>query len=326
MKQATWNKPGTSLARSKIFSTTGSNYTDARAPLQFEAIDPRNLNAFPVFGDQALTDFGGAVAIDGDVLVVGDSRYKGEATVEGAAFVYRFVEKRWVEEIVLQVPDSEQVNLELFGLDVDVSGDWIAVAASAGNDAGTGEGATFLWHFNDFRWVFDQAVEGSDLFNHAAIALDGDRLAVGRPKQEGGLLENGRRGSTGGVSLFEYDGTDWQRSATLFPEQPQADCVGDTLGYFGWALDMANGVLIVGSPRHAKRVYSLREMRGEWGCAATRISPQLGNPGWSVAFDGRRAVFGSPLVPRGRRRPWHRSRIRLPRHRSVGTGPGSGKR
>ena len=110
----------------------------------FEArLQPPNLQD----GDQ----FGAAVAIDGDRIVVGAPGHDEAGEDAGSAFVYQFDGMMWVLETQLVAKDG--APMDRFGHAVAVSGDTIAIG-SPGHDAADADvGAAYVFHKEGDTWA-----------------------------------------------------------------------------------------------------------------------------------------------------------------------------
>ena len=74
---------------------------------------------FPADG-AAADEFGTAIALQGDTLIVGSPGDDGGGTNAGAAIVYRRVAGTWERESVLRAPDG--VEFDAFGFSVGLAG------------------------------------------------------------------------------------------------------------------------------------------------------------------------------------------------------------
>ncbi|MEM7310784.1 MAG: hypothetical protein AAF682_29205 [Planctomycetota bacterium] len=168
-----------------------------------------------------LDRFGTAVAIDGDVIVVGAYQWDGAATDQGAAYVFRYNSTSWVEEDILSASAPGQDDL--FGIDVAVSGDVIAVSSSWDDPAGSLSGSAWMFRYDapNMDWVEEQMLVGSntgagDQFG-TSLALDGDLVVIGSP-----FADTGGVTDSGGAYAFRYDPalTTWAEEAELAPDIP----------------------------------------------------------------------------------------------------------
>jgi hypothetical protein len=107
--------------------------------------------------------FGDAVAIDGDTIVVGSpaANEDGVPFRAGAAYVFTGVDGTWVETDILRADDGDQGDF--FGLAVAVDGENIAVGAPGEDDAGDEAGAVYTFRNetddpSDVELAFDLAL------------------------------------------------------------------------------------------------------------------------------------------------------------------------
>lgn len=150
-----------------------------------------------------LDEFGGAVAIDGDIVVVGATGEDGSSTTingpdnnlapeSGAAYVYERTGTTWALTATLKAPNAQEGDL--FGSSIAVSGNTIVIGAwnedgsartvngAFNNDAETG-GAAYVfekvggvWTYHSYLKSFN--LDPEDRFG-TSVAIDGDRIMVG---------------------------------------------------------------------------------------------------------------------------------------------------
>jgi len=200
---------------------------DASGALYPITVDPlvhsETIILYPSVEERAgFLEFGTAVALDGDTLVVGAWDFGGymnnapqgsgveDAPVAQAGKVFVFqrnygdlgldpIPDAWGEVAVLQSSDAE--TSDYFGKAVAISGDTIAVGAP-GEDGGMEgpypqSGAVYLYQRNlggEDMWgevttVYAPDAQLADQFG-AALALDGNALVVGAPKRDDGSTED----------------------------------------------------------------------------------------------------------------------------------------
>ncbi len=215
--------------------------------------------------------FGSAVAIDGDLIVVGAWREESSAQtvngdqnddedyLAGAAYVFRRSGSTWVQEAYLKAWND--TDGERFGDSVAVSGSTIVVGASSEtspysgvNMAGSGSvrpgsGAAYVFVHDGAQWqpqAFLKAAspDSWDQFG-STVAIDGDRILVGAPEEDSSASGvNGDQADnsmlqTGAVYLFARVGSTWTQRAYLKPSNPKP------YSYFG-APDIHGDVIAVG--------------------------------------------------------------------------------
>lgn len=166
--------------------------------------------------------FGEAVAMEGDVAVVGAPEHIHGSSYWGAAYVYRRTPFGWVQEQELDAP-ANAVALE---------GELIACGW---NGASYVEGHVFLYAYDGSHWVQQQALVASDATDGdsfgRALALSGDTLVVGANN----ALHHGL--PTGAVYVFERGATGWtERQKLLATDADAGDFFGISVAFDGATL------------------------------------------------------------------------------------------
>lgn len=154
-------------------------------------------------GSQATDDFGGSLALDGDVLVIGAQRANLGSGNAGKAYVARRAGATWVLEATLDSPTPDSGGA--FGVDVAVQGDTVVVGAprevgASGNDGG----AAHVFERISGAWVHVQRLVSHSAPNNArffgfSVGLEGDRVFVGAPLATTGSIP-------GRVDVFRRSG------------------------------------------------------------------------------------------------------------------------
>ncbi|MBN2146167.1 MAG: FG-GAP repeat protein, partial [Anaerolineales bacterium] len=240
--------------------------------------------------------FGGAVAIDGDTLVVGAPGYP--ITYTGAAYVFERNQDgtdAWGEVAILYASDAQQGDE--FGASVSISGDIIVVGAPDADDgAYTGNGAAYVFYRNqggadlwgEVKILYGSSPNDFDYFG-ISVDIDGDTIVVGAENKWGGY---------GWAHVFQrnFGGEDyWGEIAYIsgFGSGP-----GD---YFGHSVAIAGDTIVVGAPGEVGtgRAYVFsRNWDGEdtWGRVADLSASDMqsgDNFGWSVDISADTLVVGA---------------------------------
>ena len=168
---------GNSQGAAYIFARDGSDWVEQVKLVAFDAVD--------------FARFGAAVDISGDRVVVGARGQDiGGEDGQGAAYVYLRVGDEWRLEQQLLASDGD--SIDLFGSDVAIDGEVIAVGAESEEGAITesfegcqGSGAAYVFELQDGTWVetakvFDEMGQCSDNYGQE-IDVQGDTLIVGAP-------------------------------------------------------------------------------------------------------------------------------------------------
>lgn len=222
----------------------------------------------------AYDEFGDAVALSGDTLVVGapseDSAATGvngnqadnSALHSGAVYVFTRSGTVWTQQAYVKASNPSSGGL--FGVTVALSNDTLAVGAicEASNAKGVGgnqldhsmyrSGAVYVFVRTAGAWT-QQAylkasnTEANDNFGDA-LALSGDTLAVTARNEASaatginGDQANNSAKDSGAVYVFVRSGTAWSQQAYLKASNSEA---GDS---FGSGLALTNDLLVVGAP------------------------------------------------------------------------------
>lgn len=148
-------------------------------------------------------EFGDAVAIDGDTVVVGAPRAEGNGIgLSGAAYVFTRVGTLWAQQEVLIGSDTQ--TGDFFGAAVSIDGNFILVGATFGDSAGGAAGSAYMFARTGLRWV-EQEVLGSsspavsDRFG-AAVDLSDRSVVVGAPS-----VDIDGQTDTGAALVFQLD-------------------------------------------------------------------------------------------------------------------------
>lgn len=226
--------------------------------------------------------FGLAVALDGDVAIVGASEDDDNGSTAGAAYVYRFDGMSWSEEQKLLASDG--ADSDSFGRGVAVHGDVAIIGAPFASVGGNSYGKAYIFRYDGSTWNEEQQLVSSDpaflgLFG-LAVDIDGDVAVLG-------AYRNDR------AYVYRFNGTTWSEEQILQASSTQE---GDE---FGWSVSLAGERVLVGAPRARSNdgaAYEFGFTGTSWAQRATLFASD-GTPfdafGSSVSFDGTRALVGA---------------------------------
>lgn len=246
---------------------------------------------------------GSSLSLDGDTLVAGAWGYIGEVGFRaGAAYVFVRDGDTWTQQARL-VREGAAAS-DVFGHDVSVSGNTIAVGASGyDGPAGANQGLVQVFVRDGTNWSLQQQISPQESrrrqYFGKALALKGDTLAVG------GYGDDGPAGRQQGAAwVFERTGQVWSQTARILPEDPQA---GDQ---FGWSMDLEARWLLVGAPESGSlrpgSAYLFYRGADGWNQAAKLVARPAGSEerfGMDVGISAGTLVTGAwyGLAPDGTR-------------------------
>ncbi len=283
---------------------TNGSYTAAGAP--YASVGAQNDGVVYLFSNatwqqqtillpndpDSLSQFGNALAINGNTLFVGAPMHDSFGVNAGAVYVFTFDGVSWVQRQKLIGADT--ASGDRFGSALALNDGWLAVSAPLHSSPGSPGGAVYLFEFDGVSWVQRYKVGAPDTIAGdrfgSAIALDNGWLAVGVP------LHRFVGSASGAVYLFEFNGTAWV--------QRQKFVASDTVGgdQFGSALALENQRLVIGAPLHSSNgpasgaVYIFERATTTWIERAKLIGSDTNagdRLGGSISIDGTTILVGA---------------------------------
>lgn len=244
-------------------------------------------------GDQ----FGYAIAIDNDTIVVGADQHDAGGLNAGAVYVFTKTNDVWREELKLLAADTALADR--FGAAVALKNNLLLVGSIEDDDLGINSGSVYLFSNQEGQWqetgklIADDG-DKNDNFG-SSVAIHNNTVLVGA------ILDDTVARDTGSVYSFSQQNGAWVQDGFLVPEGQQ---LGDKLGR---TLSVAEDVLVLGaefSVRNqrtpevtsgAAHVYRLKD--GSWLEEAKLITSDNAfgdRMGWSVSTNGSYLVVGTP--------------------------------
>ncbi len=200
--------------------------------------------------------FGVSVSLDGDRIAIGSPGDDfGKFPNSGAVYMFERSGPGWSQREYLKSPTLQAGAT--FGAAVDLDGNGLAVGAPLRDVPTPGQliqnnaGAAYVYEIGEDAIVLQGTLQASnfdaqDEFG-SSLALDGDRIAIGAPREDssaagidGNQSSNGVEDS-GAVYLFRRGGTGWQQEAYVKPSNPSG------FDEFGSRISMLGELLAVGS-------------------------------------------------------------------------------
>jgi len=193
----------------------------------------QSLKMLTVLEGADYDNFGMGVALDGDLALVGAPGDDTEGANAGAAYLYARTEggtDGWGEVIKLVAADAAAGDL--FGIAVDIDGDYAVVAAPSEDGAGTDRGSVYIFRKDQGganAWGQVARLRASDAANGddfgASVAIDGTTVVVGAEGVAGDTTKEG----AAYVFLKDQGGLDyWGQAAKLVGVRIQGPGRGDS--------------------------------------------------------------------------------------------------
>ena len=205
-------------------------------------------------------NFGVDLALQGDLLVVGNPWHSEVGTYSGAAHVFERVAGVWTHRQKLVPVDSAE--FDYFGTAVALRGDWILVGCPRDDDFGSSSGSVYVYRIAGGVVTFEEewhaAQPASKALFGSALAVDGDLVLVGAEGHDLGAL------NAGAANLFRLGPGGWSEEAELHPSDPTAQLS------FGQELDISGERALLGCFRDggvgstAGAAYLFERIAGSW--------------------------------------------------------------
>lgn len=232
---------------------------------------------------QAASQFGFAVALDGDTAVIGTIGDDAQSTNAGAAYIFTRTGTTWTQQQKLIASDAGTYHQ--FGYAVAVSGNTALIGAPFATINGFPYGAAYSFTRTGTTWSQQQKLVASDPeINDSfgwSVALYGTTALIGAPFK---LFP-------GAAYLFAQDGTTWTQQQTLRPDS-------DNFDQFGSSVALGEQTALIGAP-FGNTAYLFERMGNTWA-EHTRLVPpdEATDPqfGTAVALHGNMALIGAPFA------------------------------
>ncbi|MCA9719853.1 MAG: hypothetical protein KC468_34620, partial [Myxococcales bacterium] len=246
------------------------------------------------FDGVASDEFGSAVAIRGDDVIVGARGDDDGGSSSGAAYVFTNNGNQWSQQAKLVAGDPAAGDR--FGWSVDIEGDVAVVGAYLDDDMGDGSGSAYVFTRAGDVWseasklIADDGVTGDNLGR--AVSLSQGLAAVGAPFHD-------EKGNESGAAYVYSEQLDWAQEAKLVAGDGFA---GDN---FGYALAIDNLTIAVGARGDddlgsgSGSAYLFQRVADEW-IEADKVTPNevlAGDQfGFSIDLSGARLIGGGPTA------------------------------
>jgi hypothetical protein len=257
----------------------------------------------PLTAHQVRDDFGRAIAVSNDYLVIGAPGTDSNLAPTGIVYVYAkndagtpdyFNDDRWEYETSLRDP-VPGANLE-FGTGVAIDGNTIIVTAETSSAAYGAE--VFIYTRNGADWVTIPPTVTRLLANASRNILNGISVAIQNDTIVVGHKGNSFVDYSGVVFVFERNGADWSTIAPTESIISASDGIEND--NFGTAVDIDGDQIIVGAPDDDGRGAAYLFQKGTSGWNSATEYKLIGSDiqfnddfGRLVAIDGNTVAISS---------------------------------
>lgn len=244
--------------------------------------------------------FGWSVAIHGDRIAVSAWEDLLFGAQTGSVTIFRQHKGLWWPEAVLQ--PSEASERMMFGRDIDMHENVIAVGAPGDDTIAEDAGAVYVWHFYNDEWNFAGKLVASD-----GIAGDklGSQVALQNPWLASGAYDHDDPfWSAGATYVWKLENL-WELHSKLEASDMQP---GD---WFGYSVDIKDDRMVIGAPHRGHpesgtyrsgAAYAFELVEDQWvevgvlGPVDAIEAGERAEFGWVTEIDGATAVVGAWLA------------------------------
>ena len=247
--------------------------------------------------------FGYAVAVEGDIAVIGAYEDDGNGADSGAAYVFTRVEGVWTQAAKLTASDG--AAYDNFGISAAVDDDTVVVGAPGNDGAGADSGSVYVFVKPTGGWATSTetakltASDGAalDYFGYS-VAVDGDTVLVGAYQDDDDENDSEDSGSAYVFTKPNSSGgwADWDPMADTETAKLTASDGADD-DWFGVSVALDGNTAVIGAPGDDDKgidsgsAYVFVKPSGAWadGNETGKLTASGGaaqdNFGYSVAVD-----------------------------------------
>lgn len=266
---------GTDAGAAYVFVRTGSTWTQQA-----------KLTASDGFAND---NFGGAVAISGDTVIIGAVYNDATNSDGGAAYVFTRTGTAWTQQARLVASDAAPADQ--LGISVAIDGDTAVIGTVDVDDRGERSGAAYVFARTGAAWtqqaklLADDGAE-QDQFG-IAVAVSGNTAMVGAYGDD----DRGR--SAGSVYVYDRIGTTWGQSQKLLADD------GLDIDELGISIALAGDTAAIGAvfAGDGGAAYVFARTGTAWAQQAKLVADDGGDGedfGQSIALSGDAILVGAP--------------------------------
>jgi len=246
----------------------------------------------------SFAQFGKAVAISGDYIIVGAQYDYGMGQNSGAAYIFHrdSLIGDWIEQTKLNASDA--AGQDRFGVAVSISGNFALIGAWADDDKGDRSGSAYIFERNGTNWMERSKLTASD---GAPLDHFGESVSVsGNYAIVGSNLDDNNGLNSGSAYIFKQDSLtgNWTELTKITASDADAD------DRFGYSVSMDGDYAIVGSYFNddsgsnsgSAYIFKRDSVTDIWEEQTKLIASDAAasnNFGWSVAVAGSDAIVGT---------------------------------
>ena len=201
------------------------------------------LNPTGADGQTSWNNFGNALAIQGDLLVIGSFADSGATgTLAGAALIWRTTNGGASYGQRRKLTSSDLAYGDAFGCSVAIDGTTVVVGANGNDDDGTNSGSAYVYRTDD-DWATHTEIKltasdaaAGDGFGRS-VAINGDTIVVGASGDDDGGEDSG--------AAYVFRTSDGGASYDQLAKLTAADATASD--QFGYSVAFDGGKIVIGA-------------------------------------------------------------------------------
>jgi len=244
--------------------------------------------------------FGIAVDVVGDTIVVGAHGDNDEGFQTGAAYVFRRNGTTWTEEQKLKASDAAPDSA--FGASVALNGQTVAIGAPGESSGALSSGAVYVFINDGTSWQQQGKIKANRVMNNqqlgSTVSVSGDTIVAAAPGELIGEPADDFNNvlSKGAVYIFDRTGTSWDHQKRFFERDR------NRTGGFAVRAAIDGDTIIVGDPtydagaRFTGAVYVFERKGNGWSLKHTLAANDgqfLQAMGFAIAVSGDTVIAGT---------------------------------
>jgi len=284
---------GTSLALSGDRAVVGANNmfgTGAVVVYERNGLNWLQVAVIEPADGETGDDFGQAVSLDGDRIMVGAPGDDGAKLISGSVYVFEFDGSHWLEIDKITAND-ESIGAK-FGTSVSLQADRVLIGSIGGQDSNeSATGAAYVFDFDGMVWNQTEKLlanngQANDQFGYS-VSLMGDTALVGARNDV-----NSNGALAGSVYVFDHGGNGWTQSQVILAPDGSAD------DSFGESISTEANKMMIGASNVFENgqygaVYFYQKIGSTWEFGQKLYGSHGGGVGTSIHLSGDQALMGA---------------------------------
>ncbi len=234
-------------------------------------------------------DFGWAMMVDGDTVVIGARLDDDGGKNSGSAYVFVRSGNSWSQQAKLTASDAAADDV--FGTSVALSGDTVVIGASRNDDNGVSSGSAYVFVRSGSNWSQQVKLTAGDAasgdYFGTSVAVLGDTAIIGAYRNDGGS------DTSGSVYVFVRSGSSWSLQAKLSADDAATD------DFFGTSVAVSGDTVVIGasgnddSGNYSGSAYVFVRSGSSWSQQAKLTADDAAAEDW---FGRKVAVSGDTII------------------------------